>query len=199
MARIKIPGNRRRATLAVRGKTLGNLGARAPSLLSGARLFLLTKIPSHIYSNPVLIMIRKGNGAGLIKERIKLRISDEQRRQKVRGKIYPNWLFKTLVISFSCYLSNEVLMLKSISIIPFSLGIIIIASIVICKYFHSPGIFLLIVILASIFYQIDTNKKDNKKYNFDETLINVAKFIMVTGILGYIIITIIGLFSSSFN
>jgi hypothetical protein len=85
-------------------------------------------------------------------------------------------------------------MFRSIAITPSFLGIIVIASIVICKYFHTPGIFLLIIILASIFYQIDTNKKDNKKYNFEETSINVAKFIIVTGILGYIIVRIIGLF-----
>jgi hypothetical protein len=85
-------------------------------------------------------------------------------------------------------------MFRSISIIQFFLGIIVVASIVICKYFHSTGIFLLVIILASIFYQIDKNKKNDKKYNFEETLINVAKFIIVTGILGYIIVRIIGLF-----
>jgi hypothetical protein len=85
-------------------------------------------------------------------------------------------------------------MFRSIAIIPYFLGIIVIVSIVIGKYFHSSGIFLLIIILASIFYQIDTNKKNNKKYNFEETLINVGKFIIVAGILGYIIVRIIGIF-----
>jgi hypothetical protein len=86
-------------------------------------------------------------------------------------------------------------MFKSIAILPFSLGIIVIVSIVIGKYYHSPDIYLLIIILTSIFYQIDTNKKNKKKYNFKEILINISKFIIVTGIIGYIIVRIIGLFA----
>jgi hypothetical protein len=85
-------------------------------------------------------------------------------------------------------------MLKSISFIGYSLGSIVIISIVACKYFHSPKIFLLIIILTSIYYQIDTNKNNNKTYNFEETLINVSKFIIIVGILGYGVVRIIGLF-----
>ena len=48
--------------------------------------------------------------------------------------------------------------------------------------------------LAAIFYQIDINKKDNKRYNFQDSLINVSKFIIITGIFGYIIVIIIGIF-----
>jgi hypothetical protein len=90
-------------------------------------------------------------------------------------------------------------MFKTISVVQFILSTIVVASIVVCKYFHSPKIFLLIIILTSIFYQIDTNTRSSKIYNLEGTLINVAKFIIVTGILGYIIVGIIGLFSPSFH
>ena len=79
------------------------------------------------------------------------------------------------------------------------LGIIVIVAIVLGKYFNSPRIYLLIVILASIFYQKDTNKKNNKKYNFAESLINISKFIIVTGILGYGVVKIVGLFLTGFE
>lgn len=85
-------------------------------------------------------------------------------------------------------------MFQSIVIIPFFLVGAVIVSLVICKYFHIPSVFFLAIILASIFYQIYTNKKNNKTYNFEDTLINVSKFIIITGILGYIIVRIIGLF-----
>lgn len=90
-------------------------------------------------------------------------------------------------------------MFTSIAIMPFTLSIIVIVSIVICKYSNSPNILLLIIILASIFYQIDTNKKNNKNYYFAETLINLSKFIIITGILGYIGVKIVGLFFSGFD
>jgi hypothetical protein len=90
-------------------------------------------------------------------------------------------------------------MFRPIGIMSLLLGIIVIFSIVLCKYFNSSKIYLLIVIFTSIFYQRDTNKKNNKNYNFPETLINLSKFIIITGILGYIAVKIIGLFSSGFE
>jgi hypothetical protein len=85
-------------------------------------------------------------------------------------------------------------MFAFIAIEPFLLSAIVIISMVICKYLYGPSIFLLVVILASIFYKINNNKKYNKTYNFEDTLINVSKFIIITGILGYIIVRIIGVF-----
>jgi len=90
-------------------------------------------------------------------------------------------------------------MLRSIASIPSLLGIIIIITIIIGKYFNSPTIFLLTIILVSIFYQRDTNRKNNKTDNFEETLINVSKFIIVAGILGYIVVRIVGLFLPGFD
>jgi len=90
-------------------------------------------------------------------------------------------------------------MLRSIANIPSLLGIIVIITIIICKYFNSPKIFLLTIILVSIFYQRDTNRKNNKTDNFEETLINVSKFIIGTGILGYIVVRIVGLFVPGFD
>jgi len=90
-------------------------------------------------------------------------------------------------------------MLRSIASIPSLLGIIIIITIIIGKYFNSPTIFLLTIILVSIFYQRDTNRKNNKTDNFEETLINVSKFIIVVGILGYIVVRIVGLFLPGFD
>ncbi len=90
-------------------------------------------------------------------------------------------------------------MLRSIGIIPSLLGTSVIITIVICKYFNSPKIYLLIIILASLFYQINTNKIDNNSSNFEETLINISRFIIITGIMGYIIVKIIGFFYPGFD
>ena len=85
-------------------------------------------------------------------------------------------------------------MFASITMTSLFLSIFVIVSLVTCKYMHSPNIFLLVLILASVFYQKDTNKKNNINHNIEDTLINVSKFIIITGILGYIIIRILGLF-----
>ena len=90
-------------------------------------------------------------------------------------------------------------MLRSIASIPSLLGIIVIISIIIGKYINRPIIYLLTIILVSIFYQRDTNKKNNKTDNIEETLINVSKFIIVAGILGYIVVRIVGLFLPGFD
>jgi hypothetical protein len=90
-------------------------------------------------------------------------------------------------------------MFESIAIRPFFFSALFIASLVICKYFHTPIIFLLIVILMTIFYQTDTNKKYNITYNFEDTLINISKFIIISGILGYLVVTIVGFFLPGFN
>jgi hypothetical protein len=57
----------------------------------------------------------------------------------------------------------------------------------------------LVIILVSIYYQRDTKRKNNKVDNFEETLINISKFIIVSGILGYIVVRIVGLFLPGFD
>ena len=39
----------------------------------------------------------------------------------------------------------------------------------------------------------------NKKSNFEETLINLSRFIIISGIFGYVSVRIIGLFVNNFN
>jgi hypothetical protein len=90
-------------------------------------------------------------------------------------------------------------MFSSLTLMPSVLGIIVIAALFLCKYANTPEIFFLVVILTAIFYQRDTNKKNNKTDDFEETLINVSKFIIVTGILGFIIVRILGLFLPGFD
>jgi hypothetical protein len=90
-------------------------------------------------------------------------------------------------------------MLNSIGLIPFILSFIVTLSIVICKYFNSPKIFLLVFIIISIFYQINSNKRNNKTMIFEDTMINLSKFIIVSGIFGYVVSRIIGLFLAGFN
>ena len=90
-------------------------------------------------------------------------------------------------------------MLRKNGNMPFILGIIVIASIIMCKYINSPLIFLLIVIVVCILYQIDTNKKNNIKANFEDTLINLSKFVIITGISGYIVVKIVGIFFTGFD
>lgn len=90
-------------------------------------------------------------------------------------------------------------MLRKNGIAPFILGTIVIISIVVCKYFNAPKILLLLIIIACALYQIDTNKKNNIKANSEEILINLSKFVIITGISGYIIVRIVGLFFTGFN
>jgi hypothetical protein len=79
------------------------------------------------------------------------------------------------------------------------LGVIVIASIVVSKYFQSPRIFFLTVILASIFYQMDSKKENDKIYNFENTMINVSIFIFYTGILGLLVVKMVSLFFPGFD
>lgn len=79
-----------------------------------------------------------------------------------------------------------------------SLSIIVIVSIILSKYFNTPIIFLLVVLVASIFFQKDSNKRSDKNYNFDETLINLSKFIILSVSLGVIISKILGFFLLDF-
>jgi hypothetical protein len=90
-------------------------------------------------------------------------------------------------------------MLRSIKFIPFCLCFIVVIAIVVCKYFYMPGIFLLVIIITSILYQIDFNKKKNKMSNFEETLINLSRFIIISGIFGYVVVRIVGLFVNKFD
>lgn len=90
-------------------------------------------------------------------------------------------------------------MFKRIAIIPSFFSCIVITSIVICKYLHTPKILLSIIIIICIFYQIDTNKKNNKNSNFEDALINLSKFIIIIGISGYIVVRIVGLLFSGFD
>lgn len=86
-----------------------------------------------------------------------------------------------------------------VTVMPAFCGAIIIATIVICKYFAAPKIFAIISILACILYQIDFNKKNGNSYKFEDTLINVSKFFIISAILGYITVRIVELFSLIFN
>lgn len=90
-------------------------------------------------------------------------------------------------------------MFKTIAITPVVLSMIVIVSILTCKYYNNSGILFLIIILTSIYYQIDANKKNNKNRNFEEKVVNLSTFIIITGILGYIVVRIVSLFFSGFN
>ena len=90
-------------------------------------------------------------------------------------------------------------MLSLISPIPLILGFIVTVSIVYCKYYHSPSLFLLIVLLLSALYQISSNRRTNKVMNFEETLINVSKFIIISAIFGFVVVRIIRLFLGGFD
>ncbi len=90
-------------------------------------------------------------------------------------------------------------MFKIIEIMPSILGTIVIVSMIVSKYFKTPKIFLLVIILASIFYQMYIGKNNAEDYSFKDRLINMSKFIIITGIIGYVVIRIIGLFFSGFE
>jgi len=78
------------------------------------------------------------------------------------------------------------------------LSFIVIVSLIFCKYINRPGLFLLVVLLTSVFYQRYLKKKHNVNYNFEETLINLSKFIILSVIIGCIISKILGLFLPDF-
>ena len=90
-------------------------------------------------------------------------------------------------------------MFSSVAIMPSVLGFVVIASLVLCKYFNSATIFFLVVLLASILYQRETNRRNQRIDNIEEILINVSKFIIITGIIGFIVIRIVGLFFPGFD
>ena len=88
-------------------------------------------------------------------------------------------------------------MLKTIDLNSFFLGILIIIAIVVCKYYNTPKIFLLIIIFISILYQV--NNKKNKNINYEETIINLSKFFIISGFFGYVFVRIIRLFLNGFD
>ncbi len=90
-------------------------------------------------------------------------------------------------------------MSREIRIVPSILSIIVIASIILSKYFNKPTIYLLIIILVSILYQLNINKRSDKEVDLEDKLINLSKFIIITGVAGYIVVRIIGLFLPDFN
>ena len=90
-------------------------------------------------------------------------------------------------------------MFNSIPLLPAVPGVIVVGTLIVSKYFQEPVSFLLIAFAASILYQWETNRKNKKTGNFEETLINVSKFIIVTGISGYLVLRIIGLFVPGFD
>jgi len=90
-------------------------------------------------------------------------------------------------------------MLKSIYLNSIFLGFIFIIVTVVCKYFNTPKIFLLLIIPIVSLYQISINKNNDKKLNFEDTLINISIFIIITGISGYVFAKIIGLFLNGFD
>jgi hypothetical protein len=92
-----------------------------------------------------------------------------------------------------------VFMDRSLNFFKFSLGFIVIISISLSKYFNSLFIFLPTIFLISIFYQMESNKQNNAVFNFEETLINLSKFIIYCVIFGYVLARIIGLFVAGFS
>jgi len=90
-------------------------------------------------------------------------------------------------------------MFSTIGILPSFLGLVVIISILLCKYSNKPKILLLIIVLASIFYQLDINKRKNEIGNYEEIVTDLSKFIIITGVLGYIAVKIAGLFYSGFD
>jgi hypothetical protein len=82
---------------------------------------------------------------------------------------------------------------------PLVLGFLVVVSLVVSKYFEFSSLFFLTVVLASILYQRETNRQNNRTDTVEETLINVSKFIIVTGIIGYIALRMISLFLPGFE
>jgi hypothetical protein len=89
-------------------------------------------------------------------------------------------------------------MFKSILIMPRYLSLIVIVSIVFSKYLNNSGLFLLVVLLTCIFYHKYLKKKNNMIYNFEETLINLSKFIIFSVGFGCMIGKILGFFFPDF-
>jgi hypothetical protein len=82
---------------------------------------------------------------------------------------------------------------------PLVLGFLVVVSLVVSKYFEFSSPFILTVVLASILYQRETNRQNNRIDTVEETLINVSKFIIITGLIGYIALRMISLFLPGFE
>jgi hypothetical protein len=82
---------------------------------------------------------------------------------------------------------------------PLVLGFLVVVALIVSKYFEFSSLYFLTVVLASILYQRETNRQNNRTDTIEETLINVSKFIIVTGITGYIALRMISLFFPGFE
>jgi hypothetical protein len=79
------------------------------------------------------------------------------------------------------------------------LGIIVIIGISISKYLQIPKIYMVVVILASVFYLRDYNNKKSIKISIEDKITKLSQFIIITGIIGIIIVKILGVFLEKFN
>lgn len=86
-----------------------------------------------------------------------------------------------------------------ITFMPYFLGCIVVASLVVCKYIHGSAYFILSLVLCCYLLQKNNNKTSNKIYNYDDIIINMSQFIIISGIIGYIVVKIIGVFVSGFE
>lgn len=81
--------------------------------------------------------------------------------------------------------------------VPIILGAITIISVIIAKYMQSPEIFILTVFITSYLYHKYTTPKDAAKLDFDSKVVNIAKFIIIVGVIGVALVKILELFSVS--
>jgi len=86
--------------------------------------------------------------------------------------------------------------MSSVSII---LGIIVIIAISISKYLQIPEIFLVVVILASVFYLRYYNNNKSTNISLEDKFTKLSQFIIIIGILVVIFVKLIGVFLYEIN
>lgn len=86
-----------------------------------------------------------------------------------------------------------------ITFTPFLFGCLVVVSVVLCKYFHSPKILVLAIFLSSYIYQKITDKENNIVNSFEGKVINISQFIIVSGIVGFVVVKILGFLLPGFD
>jgi hypothetical protein len=90
-------------------------------------------------------------------------------------------------------------MLSLMPIMQYLLGIIVIISIIICKYFNIAKTFLLIMALVLMLYQRNINKMHNNTIKLEDTVVNISQFVIIAGVFGVVVSKIVGFFLIGFN
>lgn len=85
------------------------------------------------------------------------------------------------------------------TIVRFTLGLIVIVGIIVSKYLQIPEVVLIVMALTSLLYLRTFYGQEIINNNFMYLLIKLSHFIIIIGIFGFIIVKIMGVFLDAFD